>query len=109
MTAFGDVFVETAEGPVLVVDSLELRIEEVASSQAELEARFADPDWARTRLLVDLALLAAERGLARRADQVFAAAPHPALTGELVVERLVVMSLPMWHSIRTSIRGGAAP
>ena len=42
VTAFGDIFVETAEGPVGLVDTLELVVEQVASTFQEFTALFDD-------------------------------------------------------------------
>jgi hypothetical protein len=103
ITAFGDIFVETHDGPVLVVDTLELVVEQVALSLKEFTALFDDPAWANERLLIELVLLADERGVTRGADQVFAVCPHPSLGAPIVVEHLMPMSLPAWHQLCASI------
>lgn len=108
VTAFGDVFVETREGPVLLVDALELAVDEVAPSVDALNALLADSEWASERLLVDVVVLADERGVTRAPEQVFAVAPHPRLGGSITVDSLLVMSLPAWHTICASIRSNTA-
>jgi hypothetical protein len=104
VTAFGDVFVETVDGRVVVVDTLELMVSQIAGSHAEYLARFEDDDWVSQRFLGDLVLLAIERGIERQPDGVFAAAPHPCTGAALAVERLTPMPLVAWHSICASLR-----
>lgn len=105
VSAFGEIFLETADGTVISVDPVGLTCEQVAGSAAELERLFADRDWAEQRLLVEVALLASERGVTRLAEQVFAIAPHPSFSGAVRVEHLVPMDLSVWHGICAQIRG----
>jgi hypothetical protein len=106
VSAFGDIFVETPSGEILMANPLELSCDRIAGSVAELERLFANPEWAQEQLLTELLLLAEERGVRRSADQVFAAAPHPSFSGSLRVENLVPMNLSVWHHICAQIRGG---
>ena len=110
VTAFGDIFVEAQEGEVWCADPLELTCEEVATSVGDLERLFADSEWARERLLVEVALLAKEHGIERPPDQVFAVAPHPCFTGTIHFDQLKPIDLVVWHSIasqsRTPIKRG---
>jgi hypothetical protein len=104
VTAFGDIYVETAEGEVLVANPLELECSRVADSVAHLERLFSDPSWAQEQLITELVLLANERGVRREQHQVFACAPHPCLTGGVRVENLVAMDLHIWHHICSQLR-----
>ncbi len=104
ISAFGDIYVEASTGEVLVADPLELCCEQVASSVRELEALFADTEWAQEQLLTELVLLAQERGKFRPEAQVFAIAPHPIWSGTIRVESLVPMDLEVWHDICAQIR-----
>ena len=106
ITAFGDIYVETQAGEVLVVDPLQLTCEPVAGSSVELQGLFSDPAWAEERLMSDLILLAEERGKRREAHQVFSVAPHPCFTGAIHVENLVPVDLPIWHHICAQLRKG---
>jgi hypothetical protein len=107
VTAFGDIFVEQSDGSVLVVAPMELASRKVASSVDELREMFDNNDFASEHLITDLVHLAEERGLVRESAQVFAAAPHPAFTGQLLVEHLMPMGLRAWHSICVQIKLGA--
>lgn len=104
VSAFGDIFVETDGGDVWVASPIELACDPVAGSVRELEQLFADPAWAKTRLLTEVALLAQERGIWREPRQVFAVAPHPSFTGSLRVEQLMPMDLLVWHHIAVQLR-----
>ena len=104
VTAFGDVFVQTAEGDVWVAQPLELTCERVAESVDALQKMFSDPDWARERLLTEVCLLADERGKTRAEHQVFAVAPHPCLGGKIRVELLMPMDLEIWHHVAVTLR-----
>ena len=99
ITAFGGIFVETDQGEVLLADPIGLTCKQVARSPIELQRLFSGPSWARERLLVDVAILAHERGIARAPHQVFSIAPHPCFSGRLDVEHLVPMDLYVWHHI----------
>ncbi len=104
VSAFGDIFVETETGTVWVASPIDLTCELVAGSAQELERLFADPSWAQSRLLTEVAMLAKERGLERPAHQVFAVVPHPSFSGSLRVEQLVPLDLTVWHHIATQLR-----
>lgn len=104
VSAFGDIYVESARGEVLVADPLDLTCEVIAPSATALGEMFVDPDWADERLMSELVLLAEERGIIRLSHQVFAAAPHPSLSGELRLDHLLVMDLLPWHQIATQLR-----
>ncbi|MDH3523866.1 MAG: hypothetical protein OES32_09795 [Acidobacteriota bacterium] len=99
VTAFGDIYVESAAGEILVVDTIALGCEQAAHSVAELESLFRCPQWSEERLLTELALLARDRGISREPYQVFALAPHPCLSGEIRVEQIMPMDLVAWHHI----------
>jgi hypothetical protein len=107
VTAFGDIFVELADGPVMLVDTLALAVREVAPSVTALTSLFDDPTWASEHLLIELVLLADERGVRRKPEEVFAVAPHPTFQPSITVERLMPMSLRAWHHICASILGRA--
>jgi hypothetical protein len=109
VSAFGDIFVETSAGDVWVASPIELTCEPVASSLTELEQLFADPAWARLRLLTEVALLARDQGIERPTHQVFAIAPHPSFTGSVMAGRLMAMDLVVWHHIASQLRMPAAP
>lgn len=104
VSALGDIYVETAEGEVLVVDPVCLECSHVADSRDHLDRLFSDPSWAHERLVTELLLLAHERGVNRGQHQVFAVAPHPCLSGELEVENLMAMDVHVWHHIATQFR-----
>jgi hypothetical protein len=104
VTAFGDIFVEVENDGVWIVDAIELACGKIAESVPELEALFADPDWAEERLITGLLLLAEERGVVRAPHQVFAVAPHPMFGGELRVECLTAMNLEVWHDLCRQFR-----
>ncbi len=109
VTAFGDIFVETDAGEVWLASPIDLKCEPIAQSVAELEKLFADPDWARLRLLTEVALLAKDKGIERPADKVFAIAPHPCFTGSILAGQFVPMDLKVWHSIASQLRLPALP
>jgi hypothetical protein len=104
VTAFGDVYVEVEGGGVYVADPLALECTPVAESISELERLFGDAAWAEERLLVDVVLLAEARGLKRAAHEVFAVTPHPALGGAIQADRLMPMTLPVWHHLAAQFR-----
>lgn len=104
VTAFGDIYVETETGEVLVASPLDLTCERIAGSVDELEKLFSDRAWAEERLVAELALLADERGKTREPHQVFAVAPHPCFTGELRFEDLTAMGLHIWHHMCAQLR-----
>jgi hypothetical protein len=106
ISAFGDIFVESSSGEVFMANPLELSCDWVAGSVAELERLFANSEWAQDQLLTEVLVLADERGIVRSPEQVFAAAPHPALSGSLLVENLIPMNLAVWHHICAQLRGG---
>ena len=99
VTAFGEIFVETEGGEVWSSDPVELACRKVSDSVPQLEALFQDPEWAQERLMSEVLLLAAERGIQRRDHQVFGLAPHPVLTGSIKVEQLIPMDLAVWHHV----------
>jgi hypothetical protein len=109
VTAFGMIFVETHLGEVLAVDPIELSCQKAAESVEELMDFFSDREWSEATLLVNLTLLAEEKGVTRREDQVFAIAPHPCFTGSIRVENLQAMDLHVWHHICSQLRGNAEP
>lgn len=107
VTAFGTIFVETDSGEVLAADPIELTCRQAADSVDELKYLFSDREWSEAALLVGLALLAEEKGITRKEDQVFAIAPHPCFTGTIGVENLAAMDLHVWHHICSQIRGNS--
>jgi hypothetical protein len=113
VSAFGEIFVEVESGEVWSADPIELKCERVARSTEELQALFANAKWAQERLLVEVVLLAKERGKQRPEAQVFAIAPHPYLGGKIRAETLMPMDLEVWHHIcsqvRTRVSGSGAP
>ena len=104
VSALGDIYVETDTGEVLVIDPLDLDCSHAADSVAHLEQVFSEPSWAHEHLVTELLLLAEERGITRGQHQVFAVAPHPSLSGNLGVENLFAMDLPVWHHICSQLR-----
>ena len=104
VTAFGDIYVETETGEVLVASPIELTCMRIAASVQELEKLFSDHAWAQEQLIAELALLANEQGKTRAAHQVYAVAPHPCFTGKLRVENLTAMDLHIWHHICSQLR-----
>lgn len=104
VTAFGDIFVETTDGEVWVASPVYLAFERVAGSVNEFERLFADQTWTDTRLLTGVALRARREGIERRPDQVFAIAPHPALSDSLMEGKLVPMNLRIWHHMAAQLR-----
>jgi hypothetical protein len=104
VSAFGDIFVETATGEVWVASPIDLVYERVAASVEELERLFSNAAWAHPRLLTDVALLASAKGVERRQDQIFAIAPHPCLTGSSSAGEVTPMTLRLWHNIALQIR-----
>ena len=104
VSAFGEIFVESEGDGILAVDPIELSCETIAPSVPAFEELFSDSSWAEERLMVEVLLLANERGVTRAANQVFALAPHPSFTGEIRVEHLMPMDLPVWHQICSQLR-----
>ena len=104
VSALGDIYVESNEGEVLVVDPVGLECSHVADSVGHLERLFSDPAWAEERLVTELLLLAHKRGINRGHHQVFGVSPHPSLSGKLGVENLVAMDLHVWHHICAQLR-----
>ena len=104
VTAFGDIYVETDTGEVLVAKPIELECARVCDSVEELQKLFSNPTWAEEQLVTNLALLAKERGITRQQQQVFAFAPHPSLTGKLRIENVMPMDLNIWHHICSQLR-----
>lgn len=105
VSAFGEVFVEEHAGAVWSADPIELKCERVARSLEDFQALFSDPKWAQERLLVEVVLLAEQRGKQRPQHQVFAIAPHPRLGGQIRPETLMPMDLEVWHHICAQVRG----
>ena len=99
VTAFGDIYVETQVGEVWLAKPIELECVRVSKSVKDWEKLFRDTEWAEENLLIDLALLANERGIKREPHQVFAFAPHPCITGRLDIEHLMPMDVNIWHLI----------
>ena len=104
VSSFGDIFVEKASGEVWVASPMGLSCERVATSVEELQRLLSDPEWARPRLLTEVALAAHDSGVLRPPDQVFAIAPHPHFTGSIITGKLVPMSLRLWHNLALQIR-----
>ena len=109
VTAFGDIFVETDAGDVWLASPVELSCEQIASSVDEFQRLFSDPDWAASRLRIEVALAARDNGVERPHDQVFAIAPHPAFTGHLLEGELMPMTLRLWHHLALQIREQTSP
>jgi len=105
VTAFGDIYVETDTGEVLVAKPIELECVHACDSVEELQELFSNAKWAEDQLITNLALLAKERGISREQHQVFAFAPHPSFTGSLRIENLMPMDIDIWHHISSQLRG----
>lgn len=105
VTAFGDIYVETDTGEVLVAEPIELECVRVCGSVEELKQLFSNAKWAEEHLITNLALLAKERGITRQQHQVFAFAPHPSFSGKLRIENLMPMDVNVWHHISSQLRG----
>lgn len=105
VTAFGDIYIETDTGEVLVAKPIELECIHVCDSVDELQELFSNSKWAEEQLITELALLAKERGISREPHQVFAFAPHPSFTGSLNIENLMPMDINIWHNISSQLRG----
>jgi len=104
VTAFGDIYVETDTGEVLVAKPIELECIRVCDSVDGLQQLFSNAKWAEEQLITDLALLAKERGKSREQHQVFAFAPHPTFTGSLSVDNIMPMDINVWHHICSQLR-----
>jgi hypothetical protein len=97
---------ETEAGDVWMASPIDLTCGPVARSLQELETLFADPDWAQSRLLTDVALLARDQAVERPHRQVFAIAPHPSITGSITTDNLMPMDVAVWHHIALQLRAG---
>ena len=105
VTAFGDIYVETNSGEVLVAKPIELECIHVCDSVEELQQQFSNAKWAEEHLITNLVLLAKERGILREQHQVFALTPHPSFTGSVRIENLMPMDINIWHHICSQLRG----
>ncbi len=88
---FGDVFLEAADGAWWFLDTFEGQLVRRWESRAGLAAELDTEDGRDTCLLATLAMGAFHRrGLRLGADQVYAYAPPPIVTGSFEVDEIVV-------------------
>ncbi|MDJ0909087.1 MAG: DUF1851 domain-containing protein [Woeseiaceae bacterium] len=103
VSAFGDIFFQRTDGSIHRLDPLEGSVSVAASSIDQFNELLDDKDWLEANLMPDFLSVAAERGVTREPHQVFAFAPHPAFTGQLRIDQLKPMDLPVWHMISSQL------
>lgn len=99
LSAFGDTFFARADETIWRLDAFFGKVEQVARSQAEFEESMNTLSWQEEFLRSKLVFELKQRGLTRGPRQVFVPVPHPAFTGEPVLEKAQVMDAVVWHGI----------
>jgi hypothetical protein len=106
MSAFGDIYFERPDGHVERLDVLEGGITQIAATRAEFTKLMNTQTWQEKNLLSEGVALLADRGKKRQPQQCFAPVPHPALSGSIDWNGIMVMDAAAWHSICSQMLDG---
>lgn len=103
MTKFGDWFLQTRSGSVLLLDVLEGGISEIAETTQEFRALVNTPEFQEHRLLSLNIFNLHTDGKIPGPKQCYALAPHPALSGKVDTDSAIIMDITVWQSICSQI------
>jgi hypothetical protein len=109
LSAFGDAFFARPDQTIWKLDTFSGEIEQVARSDAEFKEAMNSQSWQEQHLRSKLVFELKDRGLQRAPHQVFAPVPHPAFTGQPLLEKAQVMDAVVWHSISSQTLGSTQP
>jgi hypothetical protein len=90
LSAFGDLFLEDADGSVKMLDLVACELKEIATGIEEFDWGLGDAAHQEEWLMAGLCRRGAEAGMHRGADQCLAFRTPPMLGGALEPENLVV-------------------
>jgi hypothetical protein len=99
MSKFGSWFLERRDGCVAKLDVLEGTMTTIAKSVDEFRAQVNDQAWQEEHLLSLLVYQLHEAGKIPGPNECYAFAPHPAFTGRLDREQVMILSIVVWQSI----------
>ncbi len=98
MSKFGDWFIQRPDGSREKLSVIEGTLEKIASTHEEFAASVNDVEWQEEHLLSSLVVQLHRRGMKPGDGQCYGFAPHPAFTGNIDIESVQVMSIPIWQS-----------
>jgi len=99
MSKFGDWFLRRPDGGTDELSVIEGTYSSVASTTEEFAALVNTQAWQEQHLLSFQVAQLHERGLIPSRGQCYAFAPHPALLGQIDIERVMLMDIGVWQDI----------
>jgi hypothetical protein len=99
MSKFGDWFLRRPDGGTDELSVIEGTYKSVASTPEEFSRLVNTQEWQEVHLLSIQVAQLHERGLIPAAGQCYAFAPHPALTGRIDINRVMLMNIGVWQHI----------
>ena len=97
VSIFGDIFLEDADGSIVMLDLVAAELKEIAVCAEEFEWGLGDPGKRDEWLMAGLAHAAHQRGLRPNSEECLAFETPPTLGGALTPENLVAWDLYAYH------------
>lgn len=103
VAAFGDTFLQAADGSILYLDTLEGRLSKIANGLPQFEALLKESDWRDHFLMAGLVIGARGRGSVLEPGECYDFAVAPILGGEVSVDAMQKISLVVKVSLAGQI------
>jgi hypothetical protein len=99
MSKFGDWFLRRPDGGTDELSVIDGTYSRVASTPAEFASLTNAQAWQEEHLLSFQVLQLHERGIVPHSGQCYAFVPHPALSGQIDIDRVMLMDIGVWQHI----------
>jgi hypothetical protein len=99
MSKFGDWFLRRTDGGTDELSVIEGTYKKIASSPGEFTTLVNSQKWQEEHLLSFHVLKLHERGVVPTPKQCYGFAPHPALTGRIELDRVMLFDIRVWQYI----------
>ena len=99
MSKFGDWFLRHPNGATSELSVIEGTVRQVASTPEEFDTFVNWRDWQEQHLLSLLVFSLHERNIIPSKRECYGFAPHPALSGKIDIEHVVVTKIGAWQAI----------
>jgi len=99
MSKFGDWFLRRPNGETDELSVIDGTYSTVASTPEEFSSLVNTPAWQEEHLLSLQVYQLHERGIIPQAGQCYGFVPHPAWTGRIDIEQIMIFDIGVWQNI----------
>jgi len=103
LSKFGDWFLRRPDGSTQLLDVLEGNLSTIAATPDEFQALVNNREWQEERLLSQLIYNLHAKGVIPEAGQCYGFAPHPALSGRIDSNDVILIDVRVWQSICSQV------